>query len=145
MTGTDKLRKENKELRKEVEYLKNQLKKFTDDMSQMQQQNGKKKMREISPDKEHSVKFMSDQFDDFTSFKFAATKQIQQLTKRVEEISIRCDQIAKSVDAFEEYSYQYNVKIVGLPTVAENETSDQTTHHFLKLFFCIGSRECYFI
>ena len=36
MTGTDKLRKENKELRKEVEYLKNQLKKFTDDMSQMQ-------------------------------------------------------------------------------------------------------------
>ena len=145
MTGTDKLRKENKELRKDVEYLKNQLKKFTDDMSQMQQQNGKKKMREISPDKEHSVKFMSDQFDDFTSFKSAATKQIQQLTKRVEEISIRCDQIAKSVDAFEEYSYQYNVKIVGLPTVAENETSDQTTHHFLKLFFCIGSRKCYFI
>ena len=59
MTGTDKLRKENKELRKEVEYLKNQLKKFTDDMSQMQQQNGKK-MREMSPGKEHSVKFMSD-------------------------------------------------------------------------------------
>ena len=95
MTGTDKLRKENKELRKEVEYLKNRLKKkFTDDMSQVQQQNGKKKMREMSPGKEHSVKFMSDQFDDFTSFKFAATKQIQQLTKRVEEISIRCDQIA---------------------------------------------------
>ena len=68
---------------------------------------------------------MSDQFDNFAPFKSAATKQIQQLTKRVEEISIRCDGITKSLDAFEEYSYQYNVKIVGLPTVAENETSDQ--------------------
>ena len=79
----------------------------------------------MSPGKEHSVAFMSDQFDNFAPFKSAATKQIQQLTKRVQEISIRCDRITKSLDAFEEYSYQYNVKIFGLPTVAENETSDQ--------------------
>ena len=44
------------------------------------------------------------------------------------------DLITKSLDAFEEYSYQYNVKIVGLPTVAENEISEQTTHLCLKLF-----------
>ena len=39
----------------------------------------------------------------------------------------------KSLDAFEEYSYNYKVKIVGLPTVAKNETSSQTTHLCLKL------------
>ena len=31
----------------------------------------------------------------------SAAKQIHQLTKRVEEISIRCDRITKSLDAFE--------------------------------------------
>ena len=55
---------------------------------------------------EHSVEFMFGQFDDFKS---AAIKQIQQLTKRVEEISIMCDRITRFLDAFEEYSYQYNV------------------------------------
>lgn len=60
------------------------------------------------------------------------------MTKRVEEISIRCVRITKSLDAFEEYSYRYNVKIVGLPTVAENETSDQTTRLCLKLFSALG-------
>ena len=29
-----------------------------------------------------------------------------------------CDRITKSFDAFEECSYQYNAKIIGLPTVA---------------------------
>ena len=57
-------------------------------MLQAQQQTGQKKKREMSPGKEDSVEFMADQFDHFTSFKSAATKQIQQLTKRVEEISI---------------------------------------------------------
>ena len=32
MTGTEKLRKENQALRKEIQDLKNQLKKITDDM-----------------------------------------------------------------------------------------------------------------
>ena len=141
MTGTEKLRKENQALRKELPDLKNQLKKINDGMSQEQQQTGQKEKRETSPSKEHSVEFMSHQFDDFTSFKSAATKQIQQLTKRVEEISIRCDRFSKSLDVFQEYSYHYNVKIVGLPTVTENETSDQTTHLCLKLFSALGRGE----
>lgn len=76
-------------------------------MSQAQQRTGQKKTRKtVSPGKEHSVEFMFDQFDDFKS---AGIKQIQQLTKRVEEISIMCDRITRFLDAFEEYSYQYNV------------------------------------
>ena len=58
----------------------------------------------MSPGKENHVEFMSDQFDDFTLFKSAATNQIQQLTKKVEEISLRCHRVTKSLDVFEEYS-----------------------------------------
>ena len=58
MTGTEKLRKENQALRKEIQDVKNQLKKITDDMSQAWQQTGPEKTREMSPDKEHSVEFV---------------------------------------------------------------------------------------
>ena len=59
MTGTEKLRKENQALRREIQDLKNQLRKITDGMTQAQQQTGQKKTTEMSPGKEHSVEFMS--------------------------------------------------------------------------------------
>ena len=77
---------------------------------------------------------MSDQFDGFTSFKIAATKQIQRLTKRVDEIPILCDRSTKSLDVFEDYCYQYNFKIVRLTVIAEDETSEQTTQICRKIF-----------
>ena len=73
---------------------------------------------------------MSDQFDGFTSLKIAATKQIVRLTQIIDEISIICDRSAKSLD----FCYQYNVKIVRLPVVAENETSEETTQICRKRF-----------
>ena len=72
---------------------------------------------------------MSDQFDGFTSLKIAATKQIVRLTQIIDEISIICDRSAKSLD----FCYQYNVKIVRLPVIAENETSKETTQICRKL------------
>ena len=74
MTGNEKLKKENQALRKEIQDLKNQLKKIIYGMSQAQQQTGEKKTREMSPGKEHSVEFTFDQFDDFTSFTSAGIR-----------------------------------------------------------------------
>ena len=37
-----------------------------------------------------------------------------------------CDHIRKSIEVSEAYSYQFNIQIVGVPTVAERETSQQT-------------------
>ena len=110
MTGTDKLRRENQALRNEIEELKSKLQKVSDDLSK--NQHGGHAERELSPGKAHSVEFMS--------------RQIQKLISRVDEISVLCDNIRKSVEASETYSYQFNIKIVGVPTVAERETSQQT-------------------
>ena len=64
--------------------------------------------------------------------------QIKQLTARVNEISIMREQIAKAINAFETYSYQYNIKNVGMPTVVERETTEQTAELCLKLFSALG-------
>ena len=124
MTGTDKLRKENQALRNEIEELKSKLQKVSDDLSK--NQHGGHAERESSPGKAHSVEFMSSQYDSFIRFKVEAKRQIQKLISRVDEISVLCDNIKKSVEASETYSYQFNIKIVGVPTVAGRETSQQT-------------------
>ena len=41
---------------------------------------------------------------------------------RDDQISTRCNDIAKCVEEIEEYSYQFNVKIVGMPLRAAKET-----------------------
>ena len=45
-----------------------------------------------------------------------------------------CDHIAKSIEALEAYSYQFNIKIAGVLLVAEHETSQQTADRYIKLF-----------
>ena len=67
-----------------------------------------------------------------------AERQIQNLISRIDEISVLCDQIRKSIEASEAYSYQFNIKIVGVPTAAERESSQQTADLFLKLFAALG-------
>ena len=49
-----------------------------------------------------------------------------------------CDRIAKSIDAFETYSYQFNVKTVAVSMAAEQETSQQTAGLCVKLFAAVG-------
>ena len=49
--------------------------------------------------------------------------RINQLTARVNEISIISDNIAKAIDAFEAYSYQNNIKTAGMLALSENESS----------------------
>ena len=132
MTGAEKLRKENQALRNEIEELKTKLQKVSDDLSK--NQHGRHGKRELSPDEAHLIEFISGQYDDFIRFKEEADKQIRELISRVTEISTLCDYIRKSIEASEAYSYQFNIKIVGVPTVAERETNQQTADLCMKLF-----------
>ena len=68
-------------------------------------------------------------------------QDLQQVKSRLLKISERCEEIAKFVDNAEDYSYQYNVKIVGLPETMPNESATTTTNLCLKLFSEIGATD----
>ena len=139
MTGNEKLRKENQSLRNEIAELKEKLQKISEEFSskkaELTKPDAEKKM---SSERAHSLEFVSSKYDDLVAFKDEAVKQIKQLFTRVAEISILCDRIAKSIDTLEAYSYQFNVKIVGMPATTQNETSDQTVALCLRLFEALG-------
>ena len=50
-------------------------------------------------------------------------------------------ELAAVIDASEAYSYQYNLKIVGLPSDTERESTEMTTNLCLKLFAAMGVRD----
>ena len=49
------------------------------------------------------------------------------------------DRIDKAIDDICYYSYQYNLKIVGVPQINENESAEDTANLCLKLFSSFGN------
>ena len=139
MSGTEQLRKENQSLRNEIADLKEKMQKISKNLSTMGEQHGRRSVEgEMSPERVHAVEFVSQQYDVLTKFKEEATRQIKELAARVDEISTLCDRITKSIEASEAYSYRFNLKIVGVPSVAERESPQQTANICLKLFAALG-------
>lgn len=125
MTGEKPLRKQNQALRKEIEDLRVEIAKITKDLksSRTKKDGTGATEREMSPGRVRSVEFFSNQYDELFAFEESAMLRINQLTARVNEISIMCDNIAKAIDAFEAYSYQNNIKTAGMLALSENESS----------------------
>ena len=125
MSGEKPLRKQNQALRKEIEDLRVEIAKITKDLksSRTKQDGAGATEREMSPGRVRSVEFFSNQYDELFAFEESAMLRINQLTARVNEISIMCDNIAKAIDAFEAYSYQNNIKTAGMLALSENESS----------------------
>ena len=76
----------------------------------------------VAKDQEKSIQFVSDQYDDLVSFKNNTNTELKYIKSQFEIISTKCDKIAKAVDQLEDYSYQYNLKIVGIPQEQATET-----------------------
>lgn len=132
---TKQLRKENQDLRKEIDDLKAKIENISKNLAKQ----GEQPKRQ--DEKDEAVDFLSDKFDDLSKFKDTARKEIQQINSKVNMISHRCDEISKSLEAFEAYSYQYNIKIVGMPMIAEFEDADTTANLCIKLFHAMGVKE----
>ena len=98
----------------------------------------KSRINEVSS---NGFQFLSDEYDDLASVRQSATKQLELIDKKLQMMGARVEELATTIDAFEIYSYQYNLKIVGLPPAAELETSEVTATLCLNLFEAKESTE----
>ena len=60
------------------------------------------------------------------------------LNRRLVELKENVGRIDKAIDELLFYSFQYNLKIVGVPQVNEKESSEETAELCIKLFSGIG-------
>ena len=75
---------------------------------------------------------MSDEYDDLT----ASIYVLVQLTQITHCPNVLSGQVEPDA---EEYSYQFSVKIIGLPEINSNETAPETSSFCVKLFQEMGA------
>ena len=64
--------------------------------------------------------------------------QLKALSRRLNKLSAEVTRVGNAIDEVEEYSYQFNVKIIGLPEKS-SETTAETSELCVKLFQEMGT------
>lgn len=134
------LKEENQALRSEVTELKAQVSRLANKI-----EGGKWPPAApeglLSPEKRKSVQFLSDEYDDLMSSKTQIMDELRLVFSRLEVIEKKCQEMTAAIETFEDYSYKNNLKIVGVPVLAERETAEQTALLCLRLFSALGVKD----
>ena len=65
-------------------------------------------------------------------------EQLRAIKAKLNGLDHRCNKLRLAIDEMQAYSYQYNIKIFGLPTFAERENKESTAKLCLQLFQSMG-------
>ena len=85
-----------------------------------------------------SLQYLSDEYDDLSASNSSAVDQLKTLSRRLNKLSAEVTRVGNAIDEVEEYSYQSNVKIIGLAEKS-SETAAETSSLFVKLFQEMGA------
>ena len=132
------LKKENDGLKNKLETLTKELKELLmkkESTARTSQDGGSS-----SPNHEleSSIQFLSDEYDDLQDSHSATLRKFSKLGKDLSDISAKVMEVSTAAEALQQYSYQYNLKIVGYPQANETESSQDTAKLCLHLFSCLG-------
>ena len=137
-------------LKKQNEQLKSQIAELSSEIKNLKEMLEKRRISDLTRESttgtsdhemERSLQFYSDSYDDLNSFQANAVRDLQLkcLSDRLSRISTEVESIGKAVDDLQEHSYQFNLKIVGIPELHYNESAVESSELCLKLFNDIGA------
>ena len=86
-----------------------------------------------------SLDFLSKEYDVLVKFRKQAEERISAMEKSSAVISSRVNNLASAIDQAQEYSYSYNVKLVGVPQIKPRENASETSRLCLNIFDAIGA------
>ena len=56
------------------------------------------------------------------------------------DLETKLDAISNAINEIEDYSYQFNIKLIGVPETSANESSRSTSSLYFKLFNDMGAK-----
>ena len=141
-TSTSALKKTNQELKAqisvlfgEIENLKSQLGVNADDESTAAA--AATTATATATAAEQNVEDPRSQTNEHSDFQFVQTRaeaELKRLSAHLAQVSAKVDEVGKAIDTIEEYSYQYNIKIVGVPELNSQETAMDTSKLCANLY-----------
>ena len=124
-SGITKLQKENDQLKKQVAEFSKQLETMREKMASIDEE-----PRSV----EKSIQHFSDEYDDIRTFKDSLVNEISKMQTQLRTIEENVVKIEEAIEDINRYSYQYNVKILGVSKTNPKETPKQTVDICVKLF-----------
>ena len=138
---TTKLKKENDELKRQLEEERRDIERLSNSISTTIPREENTTINITNTGEDEAAKFldfMSKQYDELESFRKAASKELKKISERLDNIEVRCDQIGEALTQLQDYSYQYNVKINGVPMASMREDCETTSRPSVRLFNLLG-------
>lgn len=129
------LRNENDQLKRQLEALKNEFEFIKTKMAEQMES----RTSIVAPPDKQDVQFLSDNYDALVQSKTSLEEDLGRFSRRLDLLEKKFDRIDKAIDDIFYYSYQYNLKIVGVPQINENESAEDTANLCLKLFSSLGN------
>ena len=129
------LKKENDDLKAQTESIMEELKKAKDLVNSKE---GDHICSTSNKETLKSVEYLSKEYDDQKRFTQAVKQQISRLETRVTEIAVKLDSLSNSIDEVQQYSYQYNIKLMGIPEIKANESATETSVLCERIFKAMG-------
>ena len=131
-----------KSVRKDNDQLKRQMQELTKDFENVKSKMVEQRRNQASraaQSNEKDMQFLSDQYHDLLKSGTSLEEEIGKLSRKLDALVKDVHRIDKAIDDILSYSYQYNLKIVGVPQIKENESAYETTNLCLKMFSALGN------
>jgi chromosome segregation ATPase len=135
------LRKENDALKIQINGLKDEFKK----LEALMREQGES-LKRSKPDNDEQVKecvrsseFLSSKYDTINADQSIIKQELQRLSSKITEVAMKVDNIGSAIDDLQQYSYQYNIKLVGVPQQNAKESAYETSKLCVDLFYAIGA------
>ena len=134
------LRKSNNDLKRQLEAAKRDFKKLEDRFQAHEAvrceeyQNGGASCS-LNIEVQKSLDFLGKEYDDLSNSDADTKREFAEL----DEIGVRLEEMAGILDELEEYSYSFNVKLLGVPQLSADENAVQTSNLCVKIFNKMGA------
>jgi chromosome segregation ATPase len=124
------IKKENDALKRQIESLQKDFSKLQimiESKESPKQDGASKETQAQMHGFQTSLDFVSNEYDTLNAFQTEAKNEFKKLNSRLTEIATKVNDVGDALEQIQQYSYQYNIKIIGLPQQDERESAYQTS------------------
>ena len=130
---TRAIRKKNEELKAQIGVLTDELKKLKIRFTVHTNVDNPPLASVPAKGPQKCLEFLSVKHDGLQAFKAHAAQELKRFAARLTELRVKVEEVGKAIESMESYSYQDNVKIVGVPELRGQESAMDTSNLCVKL------------
>lgn len=88
---------------------------------------------------EKSLELLGDEYDVLHNSEVETKTELALIGSQLTKLQTKPEEVDKVLEEFQEYSYAFNVKILGVPELGPTESAEDTSNLCLKIFNALGA------